>query len=174
MSATKSLLYLDDPVFERVNMFWLTGPGGGAFTRDTPYGLYAQGEAQQVYAPALRGAGSVAALSFPLAPQVAVSIAGTPHVPAGGFSYPALTGFAFAATGQSTARSLVVVNNTGAQFRLDVAQVFGDAPHSFVQKSADPATPVDGNNPLPVTSGGGTGSDQVPVAPYSITRVDVS
>ena len=73
MSATKSLLNLSDPVIERASIFWLTGPGGAAFTRDAPYGLYAQGEAMQVYAPALRGAGSVTALSFPRAPPVTVS-----------------------------------------------------------------------------------------------------
>ena len=174
MSASKSLLYLADPVFERVTIFDLASPDFGSISRDGPWGTSAQGEALQIYAPAIRGAGSVEPLSFPAGPRVTVAVAGTAHVPAGPFTYPSLTGFAFADPGSSTASSLVLVNNTGATYRVDLGQVFGDTPHTFAQKAEDPAAPVDDSHPVPLTTGGGAGSDLLPVGPYSITRVNAS
>jgi hypothetical protein len=171
MTATKSLLYLADPVFERVTMFDLASPQFGSLNRAAPYTTYAQGEAMQVYAPALRGATSVEALSFPASGDVTVTIDAQAHVAAGQFSYPSLLGFAFG--GDGAPRSLVVVNESAQPYQFGLGRVLGDVAYSYAQKAADPATVVDGDHPPALAAGTGRAGDPLTLPPYSITRVDV-
>jgi hypothetical protein len=169
MTATKTLHYLDDPLFERVTMHALTSVQFGAMSGDPPYGEYAEGEAMELYGAALRGATTVQPLTFQRAPSITVQVTAHPHVAAGAFSYPSLIGYAF--TGNAArGKQAVIVNESGVPFVVDLKRIFRSG-FSYTQKSAAPTAVIDGTTPMPVATGDVAGAGSITLAPYSITEI---
>ena len=170
MTATKTLHYLDDPLFERVTMHALTSLQFGAMSGDPPYGEYAEGEAMELY-----GAGAARRDDGPAADVPASALdhgrqlTAHPHVAAGAFSYPSLIGYAF--TGNAArGKQAVIVNESGVPFVVDLKRIFRSG-FSYTQKSAAPTAVIDGTTPMPVATGDVAGASSITLAPYSITEI---